>query len=180
MLRASTSSGLPAMLVWALRYLAVTVVSAGVFAVWHGLPERAPGPDGTARAAVRPDREAVFETVIEPGPGGHFWVQATLDGEPIELVIDTGATDITLSLADARRLGFEKGRLQFDRAYQSANGVILGAPVRIRELRIGQQSLYDVDAVVVDAPLEVSLLGMSFLRRLDSYGVERGRLVLRW
>ena len=167
------------MLVWAMRYLAITAISAGAFALWQG-PERSSGADGAARAAVRTDRDPVLETVIEPGPGGHFWVHAVLNGEPMRLVVDTGASDVTLSPGDAARLGFRKARLRFDRAYQSANGVILGAPVQIRELRIGQQSLYDLEAVVVDAPLEVSLLGMSFLRRLDSYAVEGGRMVLRW
>lgn len=168
------------MLAWALRYLAIAVLSALVFALWPGADELPTAPDGRARAAVRPDRNPVLETVIEPGPGGHFRVLAVLEGEPLEFVVDTGATDLTLSPGDAGRLGFRKAQLHFDRAYQSANGVILGAPVRIRELRIGQQSLYDLDAVVVDAPLEVSLLGMSFLRRLESYAVEDGRLILRW
>jgi aspartyl protease family protein len=52
--------------------------------------------------------------------------------------------------------------------------------VRLRELRVGQFSLYDLDASVNEGPLAISLLGMSFLDRLDGYQVEGGRLILRW
>ena len=54
------------------------------------------------------------------------------------------------------------------------------APVVLRELRIGQYSLYDVDAAVNQAPIGISLLGMSFLDRLAGYEVDDGRLILRW
>jgi aspartyl protease family protein len=48
------------------------------------------------------------------------------------------------------------------------------------ELRIGQLQLFDLEASVNGGPLPISLLGMSFLRRLRGYEVARDRLVLRW
>ena len=59
-------------------------------------------------------------------------------------------------------------------------GEVRGAPVVLREIRIGQFSLFDVPASVNEAPLRVSLLGMSFLGRLNGYQVEDGQLILRW
>jgi aspartyl protease family protein len=52
--------------------------------------------------------------------------------------------------------------------------------VVLREIRVGQFSLFDVPASVNEAPLRVSLLGMSFLQKLNGYAVENGRLILRW
>ncbi len=103
-----------------------------------------------------------------------------VNGSPITFLVDTGASDIVLTLADARRLGFIPGNLDFSEQYQTANGEVRGAPVRLRELRIGQYSLYDLEASVNEGPMAVSLLGMSFLQQLRGYQVEDGRLILRW
>lgn len=171
------------MIVWAFRYLAIVVLIAGAFAALKGDRLGAFMAAATARGepprAARPG-PATFETVLRADPNGHFWLEAIVNGEPITFVVDTGASDITLSPPDARRLGFRPDRLRFDRRYQTANGEIFGAGVRLREFRVGQESLYDLAGVVVDAPLTVSLLGMGFLRRLDGYEVRDERLVLRW
>ena len=70
--------------------------------------------------------------------------------------------------------------LHFTQKFQSANGTVRAAPVALRELRIGQLRLFDLEASVNGGPLPISLLGMSFLQRLSSYEVARGRLILRW
>jgi clan AA aspartic protease (TIGR02281 family) len=57
---------------------------------------------------------------------------------------------------------------------------VRAAPVELRELRIGQLQLYDLEASVNGGPLPISLLGMSFLQELRSYEVADGRLILRW
>jgi aspartyl protease family protein len=103
-----------------------------------------------------------------------------VNGAPITFLVDTGASSSVLTMADAERLGFRPESLRFTQRFGTANGEVRGAPVVLREIRIGQFSLYDVPASVNEAPLSVSLLGMSFLRRLNGYGVEDGRLVLRW
>jgi aspartyl protease family protein len=54
------------------------------------------------------------------------------------------------------------------------------APVELRELRIGQLQVFDLEASVNGGPLPISLLGMTFLQRLSSYEVAGGRLILRW
>lgn len=171
------------MIVWAFRYLAVAVVTAATFAALKA--DRldafmAAATDGNAPPVTSETGPAAFETVLEADRNGHFWLAAFVNGERMTFVVDTGASDITLSPADARRLGFRPETLSFDRRFQTANGEIQGAGVRLREFRVGQESLYEVPAVVVDAPLAVSLLGMGFLRRLDGYEVRDDRLVLRW
>jgi clan AA aspartic protease (TIGR02281 family) len=121
-----------------------------------------------------------LEYVIESGAGGHFVVEAVVNGAPVTFLVDTGASNVVLTMEDAERLGFRPESLRFTERFASANGEVRAAPVVLRELRIGQFSVFDMPASVNEAPLRVSLLGMSFLRRLHGYGVEDGRLILRW
>jgi clan AA aspartic protease (TIGR02281 family) len=130
--------------------------------------------------ASEPDYDSDIQYVIEAGAGGHFLVEAVVNGAPVTFLVDTGASDIVLTMADAERLGFRPENLRFTQRFASANGEVRGAPVVLRELRIGQFSVFDMPASVNEAPLRVSLLGMSFLKRLHCYGVEDGRLILRW
>ena len=121
-----------------------------------------------------------WEYVVEAGSHGHFVIEAVVDGVPLTFLLDTGASEIILTLADARRLGYPPQRLEFSQRFRTANGEVRAAPVRLRELRVGQFSLYDLEASVNEAPLAISLLGMSFLDRLNGYEVKDGRLILRW
>jgi aspartyl protease family protein len=174
------------MLDWALRYLAVAVVVGIGFAVlsstqWQQ-PLKAPPAPGIARRAAADAAPAsdAWQYVVEAGPEGHFVIEAAVNGVPVTFLVDTGASEIVLTLADARRLGLDSRRLEFSQRFRTANGEVQGAPVRLRELRVGQFSLYDLDASVNSAPLPVSLLGMSFLDRLHGYRVEDRRLILEW
>ena len=121
-----------------------------------------------------------LEYVVEAGPGGHYLIEAVVNGAPVDFLVDTGASDIVLTLEDAERLGLQPETLRFTQRFATANGEVRGAPVVLREIRIGQFSMFEVPASVNEAPLGVSLLGMSFLGQLNGYQVEEGRLVLRW
>ncbi len=110
--------------------------------------------------------------------GGHFIVDATVDGEPVRFLVDTGATDVVLSPADARRLGFQPEEMAFTQIYRTANGMVSGAPVRLGTIEIGPIRVNDVRASVNGADMTRSLLGMSFLSRLDRYEVSDDALTL--
>jgi aspartyl protease family protein len=177
------------MLAWALRYLAVAIVVGGGFAILQGesgpwldraTSARAAKP-GSAQATRRTtSADEAWDHVVEAGTHGHFVIEAVVNGEPIRFLVDTGASDVVLTPEDAEALGFAQRRLDFSLRYNTANGVVRAAPVSLREVRIGQFSLYDVQAAVNEAPLGISLLGMSFLERLAGYQVDDGRLALRW
>jgi aspartyl protease family protein len=113
------------------------------------------------------------------GAHGHFVVEAEVDGVAIRFLVDTGASDVVLSPADAERLGLDIGRLAYTRRYRTANGVVAGAPVRLGRLRLGPIVLDDVAASVNGAPMKRSLLGMRFLDRLSGYQIEGDTLTLR-
>ena len=172
------------MLTWALRHVAIAAVVAAGFASLQGSDWlRGLAPSRLRPVAGQPARGVAggdLEHVIEAGPGGHFVVEAIVNGTPLPFLIDTGASDIVLTMRDARRLGLEPAALRFDRRFRTANGEVRVAAVRLRELRLGQLRLFDVDAWVNQGRLGISLLGMSFLRRLRSYEVVGQRLILRW
>jgi aspartyl protease family protein len=180
------------MLAWAVRYLVAAVVAGGLFAVLQGRDGPAleaaarrvvaeiPDHDRQHAAPQRADEGGDLEEIIRAGPHGHFLVEAVVNGVPVDFMIDTGASHIVLALQDARKLGYGPGNLDFSQEFQSANGTVRAAPVELRELRVGQLQLYDVEASVNGGPLPISLLGMSFLQQLRSYEVAHGRLILRW
>jgi clan AA aspartic protease (TIGR02281 family) len=179
------------MLRWAVRYLVVAVVAGAGFAMLQGRewsPEFAVRDAGGERDEARAARARALdhgdagdlEQVIDAGPHGQFLVEAVVNGVPIDFMVDTGASHVVLTLQDARKLGFTPAQLDFTQEFESANGTVRAAPVELRELRIGQLRLFDLEAAVNGGPLPISLLGMTFLQRLSSYEVARGRLILRW
>ncbi len=125
-------------------------------------------------------RAEASEIEIEISPNGHFFVQAQVNGVALEFMVDTGATNVTLSPADARALGFDDDKLNFTHRSRTAGGIVPTAPVVLKEMRIGLLSLPNVAARVNGEPMGISLLGMSFLRRLRSYEVINNKLVLRY
>ena len=110
---------------------------------------------------------------------GQFHVEAMIGSTRMRFLVDTGASEVMLSPADARRLGYEPARLAYTRLYQTANGTVRGAPVTIPEIAIGPIRLADVAASVNEHETEGSLLGMSFLGRLSGYQVSGDTLTLR-
>lgn len=111
---------------------------------------------------------------------GHFIVIGEVDGVSVRFLVDTGASDVVLSAEDAGRVGLRLRDRDYTARYQTANGIAAFAPVTLREVSIGHASVRDVAAAVSSAPIGTSLLGMSFLRRLDGYAVEGDRLILSW
>ena len=103
-----------------------------------------------------------------------------INGEDMDLLVDTGASSLVLSGADAARLGIDTHRLAFTEQYQTANGIVLGAPVTLREFRVNSFSLHDVRATVMASPMPVSLLGMSVLSRFAEHEMRGDKLILRW
>jgi aspartyl protease family protein len=109
---------------------------------------------------------------------GHFHVDAEVEGVLIRFLVDTGATEVVLSLADARRLGFDTEALDYTQRYNTANGIVWGAPVRLREITLGDIAVRDVRASVNSSEMDGSLLGMSFLSKLSGFSVQGERLIL--
>jgi aspartyl protease family protein len=110
---------------------------------------------------------------------GHYHVYGSVDGNAVRFLVDSGASDIVLSPADARMLGMQPEYLSYTMMAQTANGTVRGAPVRIKTLKVGPIVMHDMPATVNEAEMPISLLGMEFLRRLKSWGVQDGRLTFQ-
>ena len=126
------------------------------------------------------DSASASELLIRANGAGHFLIDADVERAKIRFLVDTGATMVVLSPEDARRAGLSEDRLNFSREVSTANGNVRVAPVTLRKFKVGQIVLRDVEAVVNSAPMRVSLLGMSFLRRLDGWQVKGDKLYLAW
>lgn len=138
-----------------------------------------PAPESRVQQAARSSATG-DELLVRAGPNGQFMVDAVVDGVEIRFLVDTGATRVVLTAEDAERLGYRLDGLDYSERYQTANGEILGAPVVLPELRIGDLEIEDVRSSVIRAPLSTSLLGMTFLSRLESFEVRDEGLILRW
>lgn len=111
---------------------------------------------------------------------GHYYIQARVNGVIIEFLADTGASHIVLTPDDARRMGIDPTQLDYDRYYETANGTVRGSSIRLKDFRVGDIQLTDVNASVNEAPMRNSLLGMTFFRKLSRYEVKNDALTLYW
>jgi clan AA aspartic protease (TIGR02281 family) len=163
---------------------------------WNLRPDVAPAQAAAPPAAgakspdPAPTATVPLPTVLRPGPSthtlvyragplGHVVLTASVNGAPVRFLVDTGASTVALSPADARAAGINPDALAFDKTTTTANGVVRVAPVMLREIRIEHLSVENVPAVV-DANLSGSLLGMSFLSRLKSFEMREGALTFSW
>ena len=145
------------------------------------------GPEFFVARSAKPEPAAriagigpVVNTIVYPAnEQGHIVLDAAVNGAPVRLLVDTGATLVVLTPGDARAAGISPGDLVFDHRASTANGPARMAHVKLREIRIGQLSIYDVPAAVLEN-LNISLLGMSFLGRLQSYEMRDGKLTISW
>lgn len=97
---------------------------------------------------------------------GHFVTDGAVNGNPVRFLVDTGATSIALPGRDAVRLGldYRKGARGLT---QTANGAVVVYRVTLDRVRLGGIELQVVEAVVIEQGLDVALLGMSFLNRVE-------------
>ena len=127
-----------------------------------------------------PIQTGARELTLSEGDDGHYHVYGEINGTRIAFLIDTGATDIVLDPADATRIGLDLDQLKFDIPFGSANGIGYGARAVVGRLIVGPIEFSDVRVSINKAGMGSSLLGMAFLKRLKSYSVSGGKLILRW
>jgi len=116
--------------------------------------------------------------VIRAQSDGHFHLRAIVDGTALPFLVDTGATPIVLSPDAAQRMGVDLTKLSFSVKTRTANGIGRAAPISLKEFRIGPISIRNIPALVNQAPMSESLLGVSFLSQLKSYAVAGETLTL--
>nr|WP_321448733.1 TIGR02281 family clan AA aspartic protease [uncultured Cohaesibacter sp.] len=121
----------------------------------------------------------VNRVVLKPGPGGHFYAQAYFNNKTVRTLIDTGASTVALTHEDARRIGIHPNAADYKEPVRTGNGLQYYARARVSSVRIGQVRVHNLDLLVAPkGALSVTLMGMSYLRKLKTIRVERGRLIL--
>jgi aspartyl protease family protein len=110
---------------------------------------------------------------------GHYWAQANVNGRWIRFLVDTGASAVALTAADARRLGVDLDGLDYSRPVMTASGQTRAAQIRLDNVTVAGARVEDVDALVVREGLSTSLLGMTYLGRLSRFEATRTALILR-
>ena len=138
----------------------------------------------TIAAVARPEPVPVASTgsrdaSIPKSADGHFWAEGQVNGSAMRFLVDTGATAISLTPDDARRLGFQPDTLTYGYKVITAAGEARAAKIQLNTVSIGGARVDGVDAYVIEKGLSQSLLGMSYLGRLNRFEATQSALILR-
>ena len=163
--RRDAGSTLRGVLAWGLIFLA----AIGAAGLWEDISRD-----------VMPRQAMLDPTRIEVplGHDGHFHLTAELNGAPVRFIVDTGASALALSPRDARRAGIELDRLVYAGQARTANGIVPTATVRLDRVAIGDIIDENVPAMVIQADIDRSLMGMDYLRRFARVSFEGDSMVL--
>jgi aspartyl protease family protein len=133
-------------------------------------------------AELVPGHAVIRGDVVEVRRGGtgDFQVHATINGAPVAMVLDTGASAVVLTHEAARAAGLPTEFIRYDVKVDTANGRAQAAAVTLDRIAIGNIIEHGVPALIAPpGQLKTSLLGMSFLNRLDGWEVRKDRLMMR-
>jgi aspartyl protease family protein len=119
------------------------------------------------------------ETVVPMASDGHYWVDAMVNGSEVRMLIDTGATMTGLSQDAAEAAGIKPDPQQMPLEMTTANGMMIATVGRAGELSFGSITARNLEvAVPRDLDDDTNLIGMNLLSQLESWRVERDRLIL--
>lgn len=138
-------------------------------------------------AALLPGRPIVStpvggdtEVILHKSMNGHFEAEVVINGQTVSMLVDTGASSVSLSWEDARKVGLNPENLAYSASVRTANGAATAAAVKLAQVSLGPINRRNVPALVAtEGRLEQSLLGMSFLTTLGSMRMREDELRLR-
>ncbi len=166
--------------------LAVLALVGAVSAVGAAQAVATLGNAGHAAALTAPEAVAASTAPaagdaasIAKAKDGHYWAEADVNGSRVRFLVDTGASAVALTPADAERLGFQPARLNYAYKVMTASGEAKAAAVKLASVSVAGTQVANVDALVLDKGLDTSLLGMTYLGRLSSFEATRSALILR-
>ncbi len=128
-------------------------------------------------ASTEPAQGAAAQVV--KAADGHYWAEANVNGHEVKFLIDTGATAVSLTTDDARRLGIDPVSLDYSAKVITASGPARAARVKLDSVSVAGAQVRDVDALVIENGLQTSLLGMTYLGRLSQFEATQTGMILR-
>lgn len=131
---------------------------------------------GGSASAVRSSSSGVE---LERAGDSHFYADTEIDGTNIHMMVDSGASIVALTRRDAEAIGIDVDRLPVSGSASTAGGVVPTRSVMLDSVEIDGIEVRGVEAAVIDADMGVSLLGQSFLSKLDAVTIEGDKMTLR-
>jgi aspartyl protease family protein len=135
-----------------------------------------------APAAAAADAEETYvkphDTTLARAANGHFYADALVNKKMVHFVVDTGATDVALTIEDAHLLGLKFDPAHFEVVGTGASGAVMGQEVSLNEVSLDGKRAYGIKGVVLQG-LAVSLLGQNYLRQLHGVQIDGDTMTLR-
>lgn len=152
--------------IWALIFVGV---AAGA-ALWDDIRSTSVGRQAVSQQGDRIE--------VTRGPGGHYTLTLGVNGAAVDFLVDTGATEIVLTLEDAERAGISEADLRFTGRASTANGMVQTAQITLDTVELGGRTDRNIPAQISGGAMPGSLLGMRYLSRFSSLSIEGNTLTL--
>ena len=166
----------------------VAIVSVGLASIAGRAGDDAPAAGAategnwTTRERARgsaSSRSASGEVRLSRAGDSHFYADTVVDGTGVRMMVDSGASVVALTRRDAEAIGIDVDRLPVAGTARTAGGEVPVRRVVLDSVDIDGIEVRRVEAAVVDADMGVSLLGQSYLAKLDAVNVEGDMMTLR-
>ena len=166
----SRGDGLNKTLQYAAVWGMIFVGGAAAVGLWQDISREAGQPQMTVAGGD--------QIIVPRARDGHYYLTLSINDAPIRFVVDTGATEMVLTQADAARVGLDPDALNYLGRARTANGEVRTAYVRLDEVVLGGVRDENVGAVVNEGEMDGSLLGMGYLQRWGRIEIAGGELIL--
>ena len=155
----------------ALAWGLIFVAFIAAYGLWEDVES-----DLVPRSAIIEDGQAIE---IPRSFDGHFHLTLDVNGVPVDFLVDTGATDVVLTMEDARRVGLDPDNLAFLGRARTANGEVRTAFTTLDSIGVGPITYRNLNASVNGGEMDGSLLGMTYLGLFDRIEIQGDRMMLQ-
>lgn len=165
-----TRQGLNRTLQYAAVWGIIFVGGAAAVGLWQDI----------SRDASRPQlsQSQTGQIIVPRARDGHYYLQLIINTEPVNFVVDTGATEMVLTQTDAARVGLDLDALNYLGRANTANGEVRTAFVKLDSVSLGDVTDRDVTALVNEGEMKGSLLGMGYLQKWGRIEITGGEMIL--
>ena len=171
-----------------MKALVPAVLIVGAVVGWFG-PSYTPAgdsPEGAQAMASEQSQLALAtkpawyggDMVLEREHDGHFYAAVRVETRDYRMLVDTGASMVALTGEDARDIGLQWDPHALQPVGRGASGVVMGVPVTLSEVAVGDFTARGVEAVIIPEGLAISLLGQSFLSNVENVAISGDTLTL--
>ena len=137
-----------------------------------------PAPAGSYAGSATAPMAGFGETILKRDPNGHFFTTADVNGMPVRFLVDTGASGVSLTVADAQSIGLQFDASEFDVIGSGASGPVRGKRIVLDRVALDGRTVEQVQGAILEGG-QMSLLGQSFLARMGRIEIANDEMVIR-